>query len=291
MALLQSQKGDLKKAEEWFDYARKLEPKNARVRLAHARWLLDQGRAADARTEIDEALKLDPTLKEAQKVQALVAWHSRDLAAAEAILEPLHRDAPADFVVANLLALALIEQDDATKQSRGLQLADVNAVQFPRSAEVIATLGWALYRAGRLDQAEQKLRAAVTGGRTTPDIAYFLARVLVDKGQTDNARKLLQSATELQGAFAHRDDANALLKKLTKSRLIRCLPARRFPSRRARFRCSISGASGRVKDARMGSSSVWKSRKSMRRPSWRVLAPTMISVEFVSPESTTVLSP
>ena len=79
----------------------------------------------------------------------------------------------------------MIEQDDAAKQSRGLQLADVNALQFPRSAEVVATLGWALYRAGRLDQAEQKLRAAVTGGRTTPDIAYFLARVLADKGQTD----------------------------------------------------------------------------------------------------------
>jgi Flp pilus assembly protein TadD len=216
MAKLQSQKGDLKKAEEWFEYARKLEPKSARVRLAHADWLLNQGRTADARAEIDEALKLDPALKEAQKVRALIAWYARDLPAAEAILDPLHRDAPADSFVANLLALALIEQDDAAKQSRGLQLADVNTLQFPRSAEVAATLGWALYRAGRLDQAEQKLRAAVTGGRTTADIAYFFARVLADKGQTDDARKLLQSATGLQGAFAHRDDANALLKKLAK---------------------------------------------------------------------------
>ena len=216
MALLQSQKGDLKKAEEWFEYARKAEPKSARVRLAHGAWLLDQGRTADARTEVDEALKLDPALKEAHKIRALVAWHSRDLAKAEAVLEPLHRDAPADSSTANLLALALIEQDDAAKQSRGLQLAEVNALQFPRSAEVVATLGWALYRAGRLDQSEQKLRAAVTGGRATPDIAYFFAQVLADKGQTDDARKVLLSATGLTGAFAHRDDANALLKKLAK---------------------------------------------------------------------------
>jgi Flp pilus assembly protein TadD len=216
MALLQSRQGDFKKAEEWFDYALKLEPKSARVRFDHAKWLLDQGRAADARAEIDEALKLEPGLKEAQKVQALIAWHLRNLAAAETILEPLHRDAPADFAVANLLALALIEQDDAAKQSRGLQLADVNATQAPRSPEMVATLGWALYRSGKLDQAEQKLRAAVAGGRATPDIAYFLARVLVDKTQTDDARKLLQSATNLPGAFAHRDDANTLLKKLTK---------------------------------------------------------------------------
>jgi Tfp pilus assembly protein PilF len=216
MALLESQKGDFKKAEQWFIDARKAEPKSARVRLGHGAWLLDQGRTADAGAEVDEALKLNPGLKDALRIRALVAWHSRDLAKAEALLEPLHRDAPADSAAANLLALALIEQDDATKQSRGLQLAEVNSQQFPRSAEVVATLGWALYRAGRLDQAEQKLRAAVTGGRATADIAYFLARVLADKGQTEDARKLLQSATGLPGSFAHRDDANALLKKLTK---------------------------------------------------------------------------
>jgi len=216
MAWLFSQKGDRKKAEEWFDYARKLEPTSARVRLAHAAWMLDQGRATLARREIDDAVKLDPSSKEAQKVQALITWHVRDLAAAEAILEPLHRAAPADSMVANLLALALVEQDDATKRSRGAQLADANAVQFPRSPEVLATLGWALFRAGRLDPAEQKLRAAVSGVRTTPDIAYFLASVLAKKGQTDDARKLLQSVTNLPGAFAHRDDAKSLLKTLTK---------------------------------------------------------------------------
>jgi tetratricopeptide (TPR) repeat protein len=216
MAWLYGQKGDPKKADEWFDYAQKVEPKSARVRLARAAWLLDRGRPADARTQIDEALKLDPGLKEAQRVRALVAWHLRDLTGAEAILEPLHRDAPADSVVANLLALTLIDQGDKAKQSRGLQLADVNAQQFPRLPEIQATLGWALYRAGRLEPAEQKLRAAVTGVRTTPDIVYFLARVLADTGHSDDARKLLQSATNSAGAFAHREDAGALLKSLTK---------------------------------------------------------------------------
>ena len=216
MAWLYGQKGDPKKAAEWFDNAQKFEPKSARVRLAHAVWLVDLGRPTEARTEIDEARKLDPDLKEAQRIRALIAWHLRELADAEAILEPMHRDAPADSVVANLLALTLIDQDDKAKQSRGLQLADVNAQQFPRSAEIQATLGWALYRSGRIEPAEQKLRAAITGVRTTPDIAYFFARVLADKGQTDDARKLLQSATNLTGAFAHRDDAAALLKSLTK---------------------------------------------------------------------------
>jgi Tfp pilus assembly protein PilF len=216
MAWLFSQKGDPKKAEEWFDYALKAEPKSARVRVAHAAWLLDSGMATAARGEIDQAVALDPASKEARRVQALVAWHLRDLATAEAILEPLHRDSPGDPMMANMLALSLIEQDDEAKRSRGAQLADVNATQFPRSQEVMATLGWAHYRAGRLDQAEQKLTAAVTGGRTTPDIAYFLARVLADKGKTDDARRLLLLVTSQKGAFSHREDAASLLKKLAK---------------------------------------------------------------------------
>jgi Flp pilus assembly protein TadD len=216
MALLATQKGDLKIAEEWFDYGQKVEPKSARVHHARASWLLEHGRAAAARPEIEAALKLEPGSKVSEGLRGLIAWHLRDLAAAEQIFEPLHRDAPADAAFANWLALSLVEQDDPAKRKRGLELAEVNALQFPRSHEVLATLGWALYRAGRPDQAEEKLRAAVSGVRTTPDIAYYLARVLADKGQNEGARQVLESATKLPGAFAHRDVASSLLKSLTK---------------------------------------------------------------------------
>jgi Tfp pilus assembly protein PilF len=216
MAMLYSQKGDLKKAEEWFEYAQQAEPKSSRVHLARASWLLDHGRASAARPEVEEAVKLAPDSKESQRLRGLIAWHLRDLVASEQILEPLHREAPGDAAVANWLALSLVEQEDPAKRKRGLELAEVNALQFPRSHEVLATLGWALYRAGRPDQAGEKLRAAVTGVRTTADIAYFLARVMADKGQTEEARKYLESATKSPGAFAHRDDAKTLLKSLTK---------------------------------------------------------------------------
>jgi tetratricopeptide (TPR) repeat protein len=217
MGWLFSQTGDAKKAQEWFDYALKVDSDSARSHMAYAAWLLDQGRIPAARPEIEQAVKLDPTLKEAQRLRALVAWYLRDLTAVEQILEPLHRDAPSDSAVANLLALALIDQDDKAKQKRGQELAEVNVATFPRSHEILATLGWAYYRAGRIDDAVQKLRAAVQRVRTTPDIAYFYARALADKGQTEDARKLLESATKLPGAFAHRVDADALLKSLPKA--------------------------------------------------------------------------
>lgn len=216
MGLLYTQKGDIKKAEEWFDYAQKLEPQSARVHRARALWLLERGRTQDARAAIDEAAKLEPGSNDGERLRAVIAWHLGQPAEAQKILEPLHRDAPADFAIANLLALSLVDQDDKDLRARGLQLAEIDARQQPRSPDALSTLGWALYRSGRVDQAAQALQQAVTGVRTTPDVAYYLARVLADKGRKDEARKLLQSATGLTGAFAHRKDADALLQSLPK---------------------------------------------------------------------------
>ncbi len=216
MGRLFSQKGNVAKASEWFDYAIKAEPQNPRARIAYASWLLERGRAADARASVDQALRLAPDSTDVCRLQALVAWHLGDLKSAEKILETLHRDLRADLSVTNLLALTLVDQDDLTKRARGLRLAEDDARQSPRSHEILATLGWAHYRMGHLDQAEQALRTAVSGGRTTPDIAYFLARVLFDKGNRVDAQKILESATKLPGAFAHRDDAGSLLKSMEK---------------------------------------------------------------------------
>jgi tetratricopeptide (TPR) repeat protein len=216
MARLYGLKGNLDKSKEWFDYALKVEPASARVRLARGAWLLDQGKASDARTEIEEALKLDPSSKDALRLKAFASWHLRQLPAAEGILEPMHLEAPADLRISNLLALVLIEQDDTAKQSRGLQLAEVNARQSPKSPDALATLGWAHFRAGHLEQAEKILRAAVTGVRTTPDIAYFLARVLAARGQAQDSRKLLESSIKVSAAFTHRDEAKELLQSLSK---------------------------------------------------------------------------
>jgi predicted negative regulator of RcsB-dependent stress response len=104
------------------------------------------------------------------------------------------------------------------KRARGLQLAEANARQNPRANDILTTLGWARYRSGQLDQAEQVLVALAQGqgGRITPELAYYLARVQADKGRNDDARRLLQSAIDLPGAFAHREEAKAFLKTMTK---------------------------------------------------------------------------
>jgi tetratricopeptide (TPR) repeat protein len=193
MALLFAQAGNDAKAEEWFAYASKVDPRSAAARLAHARWRLDRGRAAEARALIEEAAKLDPASKEVEPLRGLIALQFRDLTTAERIFETLHRDVPDEAGYGPLLTLALVEQDDPEKQSRGLRLAEENARKFPRAGDALVSLARAHARSGHRDEAEKLLRAAIAGagGQATPTTAYFLAQVLAEKGQIDDARSLL----------------------------------------------------------------------------------------------------
>jgi tetratricopeptide (TPR) repeat protein len=214
MALLHAKAGDASKAEEWFAYARKADPKDPRAPLAQARWLLEQGRAGDALPLADTAAKIDGGSKAATIVQGLIAWHLHDFEGAGRAFEAIHRDAPGDLAIADMLARSLIERAEPASRSRGLQMAEVNARQAPRSAEALATLGRAHYQLGHLAQAEQLLRASVAEGSTSPDIAYFLARLLVDRKRNDEAKALLESAIRTSRGSAFHDDARRLLASL-----------------------------------------------------------------------------
>jgi tetratricopeptide (TPR) repeat protein len=216
MALLFVQSGNAAKAEEWFNYASRVEPKSSAVRLAHARWRLDQGRAAEARSLVEEAARLDPRSKEIEPLRGLVAWQLRELATAERIFEGLHRDYPTEAGFGALLALAMVEQNDIEKRSRGLQVAEDNVRKSPGAVDALASLGRAHARSGHLDEAERLLRAAIagSGGQATPTIAYFLAQVRAERGLADDARGLLTPAAASPVAFAYQADARKLLASL-----------------------------------------------------------------------------
>jgi tetratricopeptide (TPR) repeat protein len=221
MALMFIQAGNDAKAEEWFVYASRVEPKNPGVRLALARWRLDKGRNAEARLLVEEAAKLDPKSKEVEPLRGLVALQLRELETAERIFEALHRDAPADAGFCSLLTLALVEQDNPEKRSRGLQLAEVNVQTSPKALDALASLARAHARLGHRDEAERLLRVSIAraGGQATPTVAYFLAQVLAEKGQIEEARNLLRQATVTPIAFAYQADARKLLTSLGEENL------------------------------------------------------------------------
>jgi len=206
--------GDREKATSMMIAALKEAPKDLRTRLAAAQWSLQTDQLDQAREQAASALQIDPNSLDAKLMRGLVAMFQRDYKAAELHFESALLQAPDNFAASNNLALALADQDEENKKRRALAYAQVNVRQFPRQAEAHSTLGWVLYRLGRLDEAEQSLRTAVSGGTLSADTAYYLARVAVDRNRKDEARNLLETALRFKGPFLLRKEAQVLLDQL-----------------------------------------------------------------------------
>lgn len=205
-----------KLAEEWFKKADAKFPDKIRVKQAYAGWLLDSGKLKEAGTFIDDAVKLDgKTLsRETKALQGLQERYKGNWAAAEKIFEDLLRLQPADFFSSNQLALVLIEQDDPSQQRRAVQLAEVNARQYPRSAEAFATLGWVYFKSGRVDEADRTLGTATNSGQASADTAYYLGKLLAKKEMYNRAKEVLDKALETKGVFVNRERAKDLLAEI-----------------------------------------------------------------------------
>jgi tetratricopeptide (TPR) repeat protein len=208
--------GDKENAAKWIDYAAKTYPKDAKVRTEVAQWLWENGRYAEAKPHLDEALKIDPKSIVALVTAGRVARYAKDYATAAQHLEKASIEEPGNPQIASELALALLEQDDEAKKQRALKLAESNYQQNQRSADAAATLGWVYYRLGQLEKAEQLLRMAAQSGNISSDVAYYLAKINNDRSRTDEAKKLLEAALKSQAPFAYRPEAQKWYDQLAK---------------------------------------------------------------------------
>jgi tetratricopeptide (TPR) repeat protein len=216
MGRLWSLRGDAKQAEEWFEKAVRKYPREARVHRAYGGWLLDRGRIDAAKVHIDTAAKLEPKSRESLGLQGLLARYTKDYETAVKIFEDLVRDEPGNFYPANHLALASAELPD--KRARAVQLAELNARQYPSLSDALATLGWVYFKSNRIDEAERLLQASASGGQVSSDTAYYYARVLKERGKTADVKELLKKALDSDGPFVSRADAKALYEELSKAK-------------------------------------------------------------------------
>src|SRR5262249_12514668 len=135
-------------------------------------------------------------------------------ATAITVFEELVRNNPTyrnGFPNANL-ALALAEAGDMKGKQRAVDLATVYVQQNPRIAEARAILAYCLLKAGRATDPEKVMREAAR----PPDAAYFVARILADRGQIEDAHKVAKAAVENKSGAAYRKEAEALVAELEK---------------------------------------------------------------------------
>jgi tetratricopeptide (TPR) repeat protein len=180
-----------------------------------AEWLLQQGRGEQAKAHAEIAAELDPDSKEVRLLRGLIARQFKDYPQAEIHFQALHQKSPGDFSASNQLALTLIEQQDKLKQESALQLAEANGRLHPGSVEALSTLGWVYYRLGRLNDAEQILQSVASGRPLEANTAYYLARVMFDRGKRDTAVQLFQASIDASANFMYRTEARDWLARIT----------------------------------------------------------------------------
>ncbi|MFN0052658.1 MAG: tetratricopeptide repeat protein, partial [Planctomycetales bacterium] len=207
-AKLHAETSDTPQASLWFAQAARQLLDDPRAQLAQASWLLQQEQPEEARPFAEAAVRLDPQALQPQLILALIARQLQDFAQAEHRLQTIIERTPADFAATNQLALVLIERSGEPQRQRALQLAEINARQYPQHPEARATLGWIELRLGRLAEARADLQVAVSGGEASADTAYYLARLHAQSGDRDEARRLVRDTLAAPlGRFFNRQHA------------------------------------------------------------------------------------
>jgi tetratricopeptide (TPR) repeat protein len=206
--------GDAAKSATWMRAALEKAPEDAPTRLAAANCLLQNERFQDAIEQADAALNLDPESLTAKILRGNASLLANDFDTAVQFLEKASLQSPGNFVATNNLALALCEISPPASE-RALEYAELNARRFPERSEALATLGWVLYKLGRLNESEKVLRnAASQEGQKSPALGYYLARVFAERGRTEEARQLLQTALRGSQLFFGRSAAEVWLREL-----------------------------------------------------------------------------
>ncbi|HET6306110.1 MAG TPA: XrtA/PEP-CTERM system TPR-repeat protein PrsT, partial [Rhodopila sp.] len=174
--------------------------------------LLRAGRADDARKTLADWLgkHADDLVATEQLAELDIATNKLDDAAK--YLEAVLKQKPHDSVALNNLAWV----DQQLGQNDKAQALARQAYVLSPSAQTADTLGWILTTAGKAASGVDLLRQASNDGNSDPRIIYHYAVALKDTGNSDEARKQLQTVVANKADFKEKTEAQKLLDAMAK---------------------------------------------------------------------------
>jgi tetratricopeptide (TPR) repeat protein len=199
--------GKMKRLDEgrrWFaDLPAVTIEQRVQVRQGEAQMLREAGDDAGAYGVLQQGLVEHPEATDLIYDFAMVAERLDRIDEAEKRLTQLVALKPDDPQALNALGYTLVDRTSRTQE--GFDLIEKAHKLSPTDPFIQDSLGWALYRLGRLQEAETWLRRALSQ-RPDAEIAAHLGEVLWAKGERDSARAVWQPQLE-----THPD--NAVLKE------------------------------------------------------------------------------
>src|SRR5437764_6691254 len=180
--------GKMDEAKRWLnDLPAVTIEQRVQVRQGEAQLLRDAGDVAGAYAVLQRAVVEHPDSPDLIYDLALVAERLNKIDEAEARLTKLVELKPDDAQALNALGYTLVDRTPRT--SEGLALIEKAHKLSPGDPFIMDSMGWALFRLGRLDEAETYLKRALAE-RPDAEIAAHLGEVLWAKGDRDSARAL-----------------------------------------------------------------------------------------------------
>jgi Tfp pilus assembly protein PilF len=216
MSQLYLVRGDRENAKKSLEAALAAHPNSKEVLALSIQMRVNDDKLEEAKPLAEKLLADDPTSASAKRLCATVALYLQDYPKAEKLFQELLLESPTDSQAANGLALALCEQDSPEKLKRALEYAADNVRKNQNNSEFWGTLGWIRYKLDQLEQAANALKQSAATGQINAATAYYLARLAVKTGKTDEAKQLLNAALQGNNQFAKRREAVKLLNELAK---------------------------------------------------------------------------
>ena len=221
VAMFYQQKGDKNMALTYMQKALDKAPKDVNTLLAASQWFQQNNNIDTAIKHADAALQVDSSSEGALIVRGNLALVKKDYARAIELYNRVLAKSPSNFAASNNIALALCETGKPDDLKRAVEYAGVNAQRFGRQPETFSTLGYVLFKNGSVDEALRSLQQSLqlSGGRMSPDTAYYLCCALNAKGNPDGikqAKEIITKTLENAKTFNMRAEAMRLKAELDK---------------------------------------------------------------------------
>lgn len=189
--------GRLGRIDEARAHLAALEPADADARVqiiqVEAQVLREAKAFETAYAVLSEGLQAMPESPELLYDRAMVAERLGQLAELEADLRLLMRLQPDNAHAYNALGYTLADRTDRLDEAYALLRTAIGLA--PNDPFIQDSMGWVLFKLGRLDEAIEYLRRAYAA-RPDPEIAAHLGEALWHAGEREEARRIWQRARE-----------------------------------------------------------------------------------------------
>ncbi len=220
MAVLYTQDDKVANAKKLMDLAMsRATPDDVNTRLAVSQWALENGELDLAKSAATAALKADPDSLQGMLLMGITARYAKDYPNAETYFRKALAKAPSNFAAMNNLSIAMIDQPDEAKRRQALEYAQLNQrvnqdLNTPAGRESGATLAWVLFNMGNEADAENAAIRVLQSGSISNEAAYYLAKILSDRGRAKEAKQILEPLIKQPRFFPGKNEAKDVLARL-----------------------------------------------------------------------------